>query len=266
MKRLEEVEIEDSGPAHKNLAFIKLKNGKILFGYSSDNVQQMIYRYLLGNDIKNRIRESAYNVAIDIAKRYLDPLSREHAYSSSKLTDIKEGDIIIEGGAYIGLYAMRLAEKVGESGFVLAVEAIKENFEVMKENINANGVKNIKYVNMGIWNKRENLQYYRSDKQAASYSKSVLKSDPDTLIIEVDTLDSIIEKAGIKKVDIVRLQTNGAELKGLEGMSQILATRPRLLIAAPYIVDGITMSNEIENFLKKKGFVTERRGESIYAS
>ena len=266
LRRLHEVTIEESGESEDGLALIRLAGGKIFYGYKSDMVHRVMYKLLLPKKLKKKLHIAAVNLGVDIAKRYLKPESRQHAIRASKLVDVNTGDVIVEGGAYIGLYAIQLAERVGASGKIIAIEAIEDNFKVMKKNLESNGVQNVIAINKGIWNRKEDLKYFRSKKQAASYSESVLSANPVELQIEADTLDNILRNLSIEKVDIIRLQTNGAELKGLEGMPSTLAQRPKMLVAVPYIVDGTNMRKEVESFLQHKGFSTELRGESIFAT
>lgn len=266
LKRLANVMIAESGETDDGFAFIRLEGGKILYGYKSDKVQRLIFKYFLPRSLRQKLHISTINLAVDIAKRYLEPESESQAISASKLIELGPGDVIVEGGAYIGLYAIHVAEKIGPSGKVIAIEAIKENYEILRRNVEANGISNILYVNRGIWNRMEDLKYFRSKKQAASYSESVLGANPVELVVKADTLDNILQDLSIEKVDVVRLQINGAELKGLKGMPMTLAQKPKLLVAVPYMVDGANMKKEVESFLQTKDFITEVRGESIYAT
>mgnify|MGYP006136553301 FL=1 len=78
---------------------------------------------------------------------------------NNKFVKLQKGDVVLEGGAYIGLYAMQISKKVGNTGKVIAVEAIEENFNVLKKNLAVNNITNIIPVNYAIWEKEETLTF-----------------------------------------------------------------------------------------------------------
>ncbi|MGA7779324.1 MAG: FkbM family methyltransferase [Paraburkholderia sp.] len=63
---------------------------------------------------------------------------------SFMLSMVREGDTVIDVGAYIGTHALAFARHVGESGRVVSIEAQSTSFEVLSRNIAANGVKHVR--------------------------------------------------------------------------------------------------------------------------
>ena len=59
------------------------------------------------------------------------------------LSMVREGDTVIDVGAYIGTHALAFARHVGEAGRVVSIEAQSSSFEVLSRNIAANGVKQV---------------------------------------------------------------------------------------------------------------------------
>ncbi|MBU5574844.1 MAG: FkbM family methyltransferase [Candidatus Aenigmarchaeota archaeon] len=60
--------------------------------------------------------------------------------------DIKKGDIVIDAGAYIGLFTLYASKKVGKNGLVIAYEPDPENYKNLLENIKLNKCKNVKLI------------------------------------------------------------------------------------------------------------------------
>jgi radical SAM superfamily enzyme with C-terminal helix-hairpin-helix motif len=63
---------------------------------------------------------------------------------SFMLSMVREGDTIIDVGAYIGTHALAFARHLGEAGLVVSIEAQTSSFEVLSRNIAANGLKQVR--------------------------------------------------------------------------------------------------------------------------
>jgi len=256
LKRVGELDIESNGITKEGLAFIKIKNGFTFHGYKSDSVQEFIYKYFIPKKIKSKLENYSLNIALDVSRRFLPHLNLTEAQRKSRFLDIKEGDIVVEGVAFIGLYAMQLSKLVGQHGKVIAIEAIKENFDILKKNIESNHIKNIIPVNNALWNEKKKISFFRNSKQVASFT-SELVDTKNTYDVDANTLDNILEEININKVDFVRLQINGAELKALSGMHNVMTQYPQMLIAAPYTLEGNSTRIPIDKYLKSVGFKTD---------
>ena len=57
---------------------------------------------------------------------------------------IDEGATIVDVGAYIGTHALAFSRFVGPSGRVIAIEPQTRTFEVLKRNIEANAIDNVR--------------------------------------------------------------------------------------------------------------------------
>lgn len=251
-RRIQELNIIDSGLVDKNIAFVTLENSKCFYGYRSSLWQQYLCYF---SRFKN-LNCEAFNVAFDIIFRYKGPAQNPMRYG--KYYDFSEGDTILEVGAYVGYYAMKVSELVGTQGCVVAIEAIPENFNLMKINILKNDITNVELVNKGIYSKQQKLQFYRQSGQRASLVKDVVKNK-EVLNIEVCTLDQIIENLSLSRVDFVRIQINGAEIHALQGAKKLLNIyRPIFFIAAPY-----GTLEAVNKILQENNYLTSIYGLSV---
>jgi FkbM family methyltransferase len=57
---------------------------------------------------------------------------------------IEEGASVVDVGAYIGTHALAFSRFVGPSGQVVAIEPQTQTFDVLKQNISANGARNVR--------------------------------------------------------------------------------------------------------------------------
>lgn len=205
------------------------------------------------------------NVAIDIILRYLGPTSPEQYINNGKYYDFSLGDIVVEAGAFMGYYAMRASELVGDSGKVIAIEAVEENVQLIRKNIEANSIKNIILVPLAVWNTKGTLKFYRTTRRQGSAITNIVSS-LEEFDVPSDTIDNILSDLNIAKPSFIRVQVNGAEQEALLGMSDTLKKGPKLLIAAIYQRDDEISWVRIENFLKENNYSTVVRDGNVFAT
>ena len=95
-------------------------------------------------------------------------------------------------------------------------------------------------------------------------SSAVLGVDAYLVEVEVDTLDNILGELGIKKVDFIKMNIEGAEVEVLKGMEEVLKNDVRLAIAAHHSVNGKPTDETIELQLKQRGFEIYATEQTIY--
>jgi FkbM family methyltransferase len=84
----------------------------------------------------------------------------------------KEGDIVIDVGAYIGPYTIIASKRVGENGKVVAIEADPDNFDLLNRNIQLNKLSNVIALNYAVYSKEKKVKLYLpSGGEESSYRK-----------------------------------------------------------------------------------------------
>ncbi len=63
---------------------------------------------------------------------------------------IQPGSVVLDIGAYIGTHTLAFARAVGAGGRVIAFEAQPETFELLKRNVSANHLSNVRLENMAV--------------------------------------------------------------------------------------------------------------------
>jgi FkbM family methyltransferase len=77
---------------------------------------------------------------------------------------VREGDTVIDGGANIGFFTIYLAQLVGPSGKVFAIEPGQNNVWKLEENVRLNALKNVEIVRKPLWmNTNKVTLYMRSE-------------------------------------------------------------------------------------------------------
>ena len=67
------------------------------------------------------------------------------------LGKIREGDVVVDAGANIGMFTIQAVRKVGDSGIVIAVEPQPDNITFLKENIRLNELTNVKIITRALY-------------------------------------------------------------------------------------------------------------------
>jgi FkbM family methyltransferase len=73
---------------------------------------------------------------------------------------VREGDTVIDGGANIGFFTVYLAQLVGPTGKVIAIEPGQNNIWKLEENVRLNKFKNVEIVRKPLWRDRSKVTLY----------------------------------------------------------------------------------------------------------
>ena len=163
---------------------------------------------------------------------------------------LKAGDVVVDAGAYPGDYAVFAARKVGKSGKVICFEPDSRNRKILQRNMELEGLNNFIIVPKGLWNKNTTLKIKNSDGLHTELSKDIGDSE-----IAVCSLDSELKKLGIKHIDVLKMDIEGAEIEAIQGAKKTLkANKVNVMIASYHIINGQTTSHWLESYLKSVGY------------
>src|ERR687891_451169 len=146
----------------------------------------------------------------------------------------KEGDIVVDIGAHIGLYTIISSKRVGANGKVVAIEAHPSNFEMLKSNIKLNQLTNVTPLNYAVYSKETKIKLYLPDEESgytmhhsimSNYVFTKYKDKTEDKFVEVNanTLDYLLQIKGITDVNWVKIDVEGAEFEVLKGANKILS-------------------------------------------
>lgn len=155
---------------------------------------------------------------------------------------------IIDVGADIGYYTLLFRSHVGKLGKIYAFEPNTESKEILDHNIKLNSFENVKTFDVGL---------YDSEKKIAMDGDTIIPGDKSNQnIIQTKTLDSM----GIKDIDMIKIDIEGAEMNALKGMKEtLLKYKPSLLIEVHpgKLKDFNSSSLEVVTFVKSLGYNIE---------
>jgi FkbM family methyltransferase len=155
--------------------------------------------------------------------------------------EVAKGDYVIDGGAFNGETSFWFASKGAEK--IYAFEPDPINFKELSENIKRNNTQGkIIPVKTMLSDSNGNCNFYSTS------SGSSVALSKGNIAVEMVTLDSFIESQRVKRVNFIKLDTEGAELEILRGSIHTIKNfKPKLAISVYHKPEDIIT---IPQFLK----------------
>jgi FkbM family methyltransferase len=155
---------------------------------------------------------------------------QEYRYDNSgTVISAAPGDIVIDAGGGWGDTSLYFAHKVGKNGNVYCFEFAPSNMAILTENLRLNEALRgrIKTIAQAVWNRsRESLSF--RDQGLASHVDEGMNQ---TGTVQTTTIDDFVKEEGLQRVDFIKMDIEGAELRALRGAEQTIRLfRPKLAI------------------------------------
>lgn len=177
-----------------------------------------------------------------------------------KLSSVKKDFVVIDAGAHVGIFTIKASREAGNKGTIIACEPHPTTYALLVTNVKNNKCENVMPLNIALSNCKVKAKLYLSDRLSEN---SMVPISNKWILINVDTLDNIVKKNGLKRVDFMKIDVEGAELQVLKGAEKTLEKfRPFLSIAAYHWPGEV---EEIQKFLASKSYAISTTGSFIYA-
>jgi len=159
---------------------------------------------------------------------------------------VRPGFVAVDIGANIGYYTTLLAKLVGNSGMVYAFEPDKENYQVLRRNIEANGLTNVVAENLAVCDRTCEIKlFYSGDKgDQRTYDSN---DGRKYIAIKATSLDDYFREKNTR-IDFIKVDIQGSEGEALLGMRKALRDNPDVILNMEFWPFG----------LEKSGFGTKR--------
>lgn len=145
------------------------------------------------------------------------------------------GDVFIDVGANIGLFTVKAARLVGPGGRVVAVEPGAEAAARLEHNIALNGYSHAQVVQKAIADKigTATLHHIPTGNDPQAFSLLSDGTDLPAETVETTTLDALVGEAGLARVDVLKIDVEGAEPLVIAGAGETLQRfRPLVIFEA----------------------------------
>jgi len=175
---------------------------------------------------------------------------------------VSVGEVVFDAGAFNGILMNIFAAQVGASGQVLAFEPDAINRERVLRNWKLNGSPaHVELIPLGLWDCRTEVDFC----ERGALGSSAFWEGPGghKVKIHTTTLDQVVHERNLERVDFVKMNIEGAEIKALRGaMETIRRFKPHFAISSDHFVDGNIEAGErtcgpVEQILREHGYATE---------
>lgn len=136
---------------------------------------------------------------------------------------VRPGDIVLDLGANVGFFTILLAKCVGSGGHVFAFEPFPANRRRLEENIRLNNLTNVTVEAFAITDHSGTLEVRHPDADG-TINFSLASPGHSLLTVSTITLDEYITLRRLDRVDLIKIDIEGAEVMALRGAKKLLGS------------------------------------------
>jgi FkbM family methyltransferase len=165
------------------------------------------------------------------------------------------GGVVLDLGANCGLAALSFAEVVGHSGQVVSIEPDAANFDALLKNLGFHQIKNVHALCAGAWSSTGHIDFDADGSMGATVVKDsdYLPRGQITRIPVISLLD-VVEQFKLPKVDLVKMDIEGAEFEVILSAGSFLDRYRARWVVEVHDPDRIGLLTTV---FQAKNYVTE---------
>jgi FkbM family methyltransferase len=170
---------------------------------------------------------------------------------------VQPGDIIADVGAYVGLYTVALAQRVGPGGKVIAFEPDPDSFDGLSRHVTLNGLTGNVELCRAVVGCEDGAVAFAAGRGSESRVAAADEASAESLMVPVVRLDSVLCGG---RLDVLKIDVEGYEelvLQGARGLLNDQLRKPRAIYIEvhPYAWSGPgTTSESLLNLLQEHAY------------
>jgi FkbM family methyltransferase len=170
---------------------------------------------------------------------------------------LRPGDAALDIGANVGLYTMLLASAVGPAGLVAACEPGNSNSRHLTENLELNGLKNVRVFRKALGDRSGTATLYASTVIGNSNLSNSGKGDGAGEEVEIIEGDRLIATEGLPIPRAIKIDVEGFEYAVMHGLRETLKSDSCRMVTCevhPSLLPSGVEPRMVGEFLESSGF------------
>lgn len=180
-----------------------------------------------------------------------------------------EADVILDIGGNIGVTAIYLAKRF-PAAQIYTFEPVPQNFKLLEKNVEH--LSNVEAFPFGLGSEQGMFEIYSSedDKNLAGYSLHELVSDginagvdrSRMIQVEIRPVSVVLAELGITKIDIIKIDSEGAEFDILTSIDPKILARGQWILGEPHGVRDFELLAYLAEWFDRK--VSKKMGSNLF--
>jgi FkbM family methyltransferase len=181
-------------------------------------------------NFKGRVRRSGLQFDVDCASNHSDFLITW--FGGCELGELKclegwvpRGGVVIDVGGNIGYHALRFGQMVGPGGKVYTFEPFDATYRRMKYHVELNHMPWVQPMPLALRERSGDFIGVCGGTLGEASVTSPSRGGADGVHVQAETLDGFVDRHGIERVDLVKMDVEGSELAVCEGGAKTLGEK-----------------------------------------
>lgn len=173
---------------------------------------------------------------------------------------IKPGMTVIDIGANVGYFTIMFSKLVSSNGKVYAFEPNPQISEMLRYNVK--NLENVIVQKKAVSNKRSVVEFFSSEHTTGSHGFFVPERfRTGSYKVEAVSLDDFVRDEGLSRIDLVKIDVEGAEPLVIEGMTDVINRAEKLFLVLEFNPSCLRLGHvDPEEFLE----MLHKRFDAVY--
>ena len=197
-------------------------------------LESYIERRVVDTYVNNPVhvkRIHGFEIYLNPHAEYISPLIAVAGIWELATTDLfiellRKGGRVVDVGANVGWFTLLAARRVGQDGTVLSFEPAPANFSLLAKSVERNKFRNVRLFNEIVSDIDGTRTLYLARRTAETGLHSIVRSHGgEELAISSVRLDTVARSLGIDRIDVLKVDVEGAEPEVLLGAERLISQR-----------------------------------------
>jgi len=206
------------------------------------------------------IFETKSGIKLKIRTRTTDLMALTNVWLIQEYLDdelnIENNDVVLDIGGHIGLFAL-FASQFCKKGKIFCFEPIKENYNILLENIELNTVKNIIPFNLAVYNDSKRVKMYLNEDDAGH---SIILPSSKSIQTDSISLKKIFDDNKIDLCDFAKIDCEGSEYSIIDALpSEYLKRINKMAIEYHFADSKPELARDLISKIENAGFHVKKK-------